>query len=87
MQAILGAAGTLATSRGLAQGQTPPSPGGPTIEWSGLQDKVKGRVISRRDPDYERAKQSFAPPNRQRPQQLKEKYDPNDVFFSYLGPG
>ena len=58
MRVILGAAGTLATGRGLGQGQTPPSSAGPIIEWSRLQDKLKGRVVSRRNPEYEQDRQS-----------------------------
>lgn len=37
--------------------------------------------------DANRARLSFAPANWQRLQQLKKRYDPDDVFFSYLGPG
>ena len=33
-----------------------------------------------------RARQSSAPANWQRLQQLTRKYDPDDVFFSYLSP-
>ena len=34
----------------------------------------------------DRARLSFAAPNRQRLGQLRNKYDPNGVFFSYLEP-
>ncbi len=52
MQVMPGAAGALASGRGIGQSQTSP-----------------------------------APPNWQRLQQLKNKYDPEDVSFSYLSAG
>jgi FAD/FMN-containing dehydrogenase len=34
----------------------------------------------------DRAPRSFTPANWQRLQQLRQKYDPEGLFFSYLGP-
>ena len=47
----------------------------------------KGHFISEADivAEPSRAEQSFAPPNWQRIQILREKYDPHGVFYSYVG--
>jgi FAD/FMN-containing dehydrogenase len=48
-----------------------------------------GRYIGETDltADASHAQQSFTPPNWQRLRSLRQKYDPYDVFFDYLGPG
>jgi hypothetical protein len=52
-----------------------------------LEPITVGHYIGETDlpADLNRARQSFAPSNWQRLQQLKKKYDPDDAFFSYLG--
>lgn len=58
MRVMLGTAGLLATGRSVGQNQGSPGSGGSTIEWSRLQDRIKGQVVSRKDPNYEQNRQS-----------------------------
>lgn len=57
LQVVLGAAGALASGRALGQSH-PPAGRGAAADWSRLQSKLKGRVISRQDPEYEKDRQS-----------------------------